>query len=176
MAFGLELWAKTDKTLEGKDRLQLAESLVLLVSGESGVSAFSTEDGRAVWDTGKTKNSKPPVLMKDRFFWKPNEFDMSTGEKKVGVNPITGEEMTWQFHTDGRGGCGEMSGCDNAVFFRDGYLAYHDLVNNDGEHWVGGIRPSCASNILPVGGLVVQPEGSSGCTATSWANQPWYLA
>jgi len=165
------LWTKTDKALEDKDRLQVAESIVLLVGSETGASAFSTEDGTALWSTGKSKNSKPPVLMKDRFFWKPNEFGMSTGEKEVAVNPITGREMTWQFHTEGRGGCGEMSGCDNAVFFRDGYLAYHDLVNNDGEHWVGGIRPSCASNILPVGGLVVQPEGSSGCTCSSFSFQ-----
>ena len=168
---GSILWTKTDKLLERKDRLQLAKSLVILVGNDSGTSAFSTKNGNVVWDTGELKNSKPPVLMKDRFFWKPNVFDITTGKVKMTVNPISGEDMEWDFHTEGRGGCGEMSGCDNVVFFRDGYLAYYDMVNNDGEHWVGGIRPSCAANILPVGGLVVQPEGSSGCTCSSFSFQ-----
>jgi outer membrane protein assembly factor BamB len=168
---GKIVWETADVAFLGKQRLQVAGDVVLLSSGDSGIVGISKADGRIAWHNEEVKSAKPPVLIKDRIYWKPNQFDLRTGQKTVATNPITGQERSWQFHTEGRGGCGEMSGCDNAVFFRDGYLAYHDLVADDGEHWVGGIRPSCAANILPVGGLVVQPEGSSGCTCAGFSFQ-----
>ncbi len=168
---GKIVWETTDDVFAGKHRLQVADEVLLLTDGGSSITAVSKIDGKIAWHNDGFKNGKPPVIIKDRIYWKPNQFDLATGKMAMSTNPITGEERDWEFHTTGRGGCGEMSGCDNLVFFRDGYLAYHDLVADDGEHWVGGIRPSCTANILPVGGLVVQPEGASGCTCAGYSFQ-----
>jgi len=165
---GKIVWETISDEFSGTNRLQLKDG-VLCLSASSGIVGVSAKNGEVLWRQGG--GSKPPVILKDRFFWKPNQFDLHTGEKKMMVQPVTGEVTDWLFHTSGRGGCGEMSGCPNALFFRDGYTAYHDLATNNGEHWVGGIRPSCAINILPVGGLVVQPEGSAGCTCSGYSFQ-----
>jgi hypothetical protein len=49
------------------------------------------------------------------------------------------------------------------VFYRKGSTAWRDIDDGAGSQFPG-IRPGCFTNILPVGGVVVQPEASSGCT------------
>lgn len=39
-----------------------------------------------------------------------------------------------------------------------------DLRQDSGVHWLGQARPSCWINMIPAGGMLLMPEGSSGCT------------
>ena len=61
------------------------------------------------------------------------------------------------------GSCGTPSACDAMVFYRKGSTAWRGIEDGVGAQFLG-IWPGCFINIRPVGGVVVQPEASSGCT------------
>ena len=58
------------------------------------------------------------------------------------------------------------------MVFRSATLGYFDLDLNRGTEEFGGIRPGCWINVLPVGGLVLAPDGAAGCVC-SYPNQAW---
>ena len=51
-------------------------------------------------------------------------------------------------------------------------LGYHDFTRQAGTENYGGVRPGCWVNALPVGGLVLLPDASSGCKC-SYQNRTW---
>ena len=69
-------------------------------------------------------------------------------------------------------GCGQLSGSRNLLMFRSGTLGYFDFTREAGTENYGGIRPGCWINALPVGGLVLLPDASSGCSC-SYQNRSW---
>jgi hypothetical protein len=60
----------------------------------------------------------------------------------------------------------------NLLVFRSGTLGYYDLTRKAGTENYGGLRPGCWINALPVGGLVLVPDASSGCKC-SYQNRAW---
>ena len=63
-------------------------------------------------------------------------------------------------------------GSKNLLMFRSGTLGYHDFTRKAGTENYGGIRPGCWINALPVGGLVLVPDASAGCSC-SYQNRSW---
>jgi len=58
------------------------------------------------------------------------------------------------------------------LVFRSATLGYFDFERNDGIENYGGIRPGCWINALPVGGLLLLPDATSGCQC-SYLNRAW---
>ena len=58
------------------------------------------------------------------------------------------------------------AGCPTALCFRSGTIGLHDLAADEGTSNWGGVRPGCWINVIPAAGLILAPEGSSGCTCS----------
>ena len=53
----------------------------------------------------------------------------------------------------------------NMLFFRSGFTAFYDLQSDSGTRHFAGHRLGCWINAIPVGGLVLVPDGTV-CTCS----------
>lgn len=122
------------------------------------IAAFHASDGYKLWDK-KVAYRTRPLINQDTIIAHPSALDLLSGETK---------EMT----VPKSYGCGQVSGSRNLLMFRSGTLGYYDFTRDAGTENYGGIRPGCWINALPVGGLVLVPDASSGCSC-SYQNRSW---
>lgn len=122
------------------------------------LAAFSTSDGRRLWDKAATHKTRP-ILNDDTIYAEGGAWKIKTGE-----------EVPWRFERSY--GCGQIAASRHLMLFRSATLGYLDLSRDAGtENW-GGIRPSCWFNAIPAGGMVLVPDGSAKC-ACSYQMQAW---
>ena len=123
--------------------------------------AMSAADGRVLWSGRKGYRSRP-LIVGDTIIAEPWAHDLQTGSEKMRINPVTGAQEKWQMSRPGHH-CGNIAGCEGALFFRSGTTAYYDLTGDYGTAHFGAQRPGCWINCIPANGLVIMPEASSGC-------------
>jgi len=134
---------------------------VLLASRARAVAAWNARDGKALWNAPIRRQS-PPVILGDTLYVYPGAYDLRTGKPRETTHPLTGRRVPWR--TAYKGGCGALTGSPAALFFRSGAAGMVDLRADSGIHWLGQVRPGCWINMIPAGGMLLIPEGSSGCT------------
>ena len=122
---------------------------------------LSQKDGSLLWTKPIGCRIKP-LIVGDTLYAEPWAFDLHTGRQKMRTHPYTGKPTVWEMERPGHH-CGPIVGCPNTLFFRSWSTAYYDLVADHGTEHFGGQRTGCWVNTLPVGGLMVEPEASSGC-------------
>jgi len=122
------------------------------------IAAFHASDGYRLWEK-KVKYSTRPLINEDTIVAHPSALDLVSGESKPLAVPKSY-------------GCGQLSGSKNLLMFRSGTLGYFDTTRKAGTENYGGLRPGCWINALPVGGLVLIPDASSGCSC-SYQNRSW---
>jgi len=135
---------------------------VLLVTGWGQPSAYSPADGRLLWEKKRVRGMYYPIIVGDVFYEYPFAYDLHTGERIERPHPLTGDVVPWALGM--KGGCGSLSGCPAALFYRSGATGIYDIEKDSGLHWLGQVRPSCWVNMIPAGGLLLMPEGASSCT------------
>jgi outer membrane protein assembly factor BamB len=122
------------------------------------MTAFRASTGERLWDAAANYNTRP--LINDRTIVAfPSVVDLLTGK----ATPLDVKKSY---------GCGQISGSKNLLMFRSGTLGYLDATRDAGTENFGGIRPGCWINALPVGGLVLVPDASAGCSC-SYQNRSW---
>jgi hypothetical protein len=160
--------------------LNCAQNTVLLTGsyneGESvyyGLFAFQGDTGTPKWHSSylalNPRGTEPaeiggshgeqwqhPVIIGNRIYSRPYEFDLRTGKqsaKKI---------------LRGGGGCGGWTGSAGYLYGRGSNPRMYDvsLAVTEGEPLTQVSRPGCWLNIIPAGGLVLIPESSSGCTCS----------
>lgn len=127
------------------------------------VYAYDANTGQQKWtddyDSGKDPGGshgeqwQHPVIMAGNIFSRPYFYDIQTG--------------TRESFTLGLGGkCGTYSASSNFLFARDSNPSYYPYgaARPKSTPLCKVTRPGCFINIIPVGGLVLLPESSSGCT------------
>lgn len=130
------------------------------------VRVYEGKTGKLVWAKSQDQKEKingehgeqerHPTIVGTRLFCEPYAYDLHTG------NPI---EMKWPWSNGkSRRGCGTFSASENCLFFRDDTAKSYDLQAGTPKPVTTETRPGCWINFLPVGGIVVAPEASSGCT------------
>lgn len=122
------------------------------------IAAFHVGGGYRLWEQ-KVNYRTRPLINDKSIIAHPSALDLLTGEPKAMAVPKSY-------------GCGQVSGSKNLLMFRSGTLGYHDFTRDAGTENYGGIRPGCWINALPVGGLVLVPDASSGCSC-SYQNRSW---
>ncbi|MCP4853905.1 MAG: PQQ-binding-like beta-propeller repeat protein [Fuerstiella sp.] len=122
------------------------------------IAAYHATDGYRLWEK-KVSYSTRPLINQDTIIAHPSALDLVSGEAKPMAVPKSY-------------GCGQLSGSRNLLMFRSGTLGYFDFTRDAGTENYGGIRPGCWINALPVGGLVLLPDASSGCSC-SYQNRSW---
>jgi hypothetical protein len=83
---------------------------------------------------------------------------------------LTGAERPFPFKRSY--GCGILTASRHLLTFRSATLGYYDFDLGRGTEEFGGMRPGCWINVLPAGGLVLAPDGTTDC-ACSYPNQSW---
>ncbi len=175
---GKQRWSKSLPVVENpQNAFVLSEKdHVILVNSRNAqtvhydVRVFSADDGTELWSATQDNLKQPggdhgeqdkhPVLIGSKLIVEPFAYDLSTGAKLTELN------------LSKRGyGCGTLSGSADALFFRSGNPARYSLKTNEIELVTAVSRPSCWINMIPAEGLLLIPEGSSGCTCNSYPVQ-----
>jgi len=122
------------------------------------IAAFHAGGGYRMWEQ-KVNYRTRPLINGKTIIAHPSALDLMTGQAKAISVPKSY-------------GCGQLSGSRNLLMFRSGTLGYFDYTREAGTENYGGIRPGCWINALPVGGLVLVPDASAGCSC-SYQNRSW---
>lgn len=168
MPSGKELW-RTREEIYGTVTVLSSEHQKVLMSyqpsafslaSELGgrMSCFDLSTGQRVWDRNLKYRSRP-LLNGQTIYAEGGAWDLLTGEDRA-------------FPLKRSYGCGILASARNLMVFRSATLGYYDLAAKLGIEEFGGIRPGCWINLVPAGGLVLAPDGASGC-ACSYPNQSW---
>jgi len=127
------------------------------------VRVFDTVTGEELWtatqdNLRKTggdhgEQDKHPLLTGSRLIVEPYAYDIDTGHRLT------------ELDLGKRGyGCGTISASADALFFRSGTPARYRLDTNEIEPITSVSRTGCWINMIPAAGMLLIPEGSSGCT------------
>ncbi len=126
------------------------------------VLAFNLDDGHTVWscpfktgvDSGAShgEQEQHPVISDDTLYTKYFTVDLLTGTADAYALPTSG------------GGCGTLSACATHIFGRAGNPVMVTQADTQAVRLTHETRPGCWVNMYPVGGLVLIPESSSGCS------------
>ena len=154
---GKTLW-ETSTGLAGT-LLWMGQDVLLVTRGET--SAYSAEDGKLLWSQ-RIRGHPYPVIVGDTFYLYPGAYNLRTGQRKERVHPVTNKRTSWVMGY--KGGCGSLSGCPGALFFRSGATGMYDLAHDSGTGWLGQVRASCWVNATAAGGMLLFPEGASSCS------------
>ena len=151
-----------------KDRILINGSFNKPIAGKSmvhvDVSVFNAEDGSRIWQRTQNNQAKAngahgeqdlhPVIVGNSLYCEPFAYDLQTGK------PLA----DWKWNTRRRRGCGTISASASTFFFRHSHPTMFDLTGNSYSKITTSTRPGCWINMIPAGGLLLIPEGSSGCS------------
>jgi outer membrane protein assembly factor BamB len=179
---GHAAWRKPLQAAAGMQTLFLSctEEQLVLVNSRNGTSTMKrdggvtlhydtqvlrTETGEHAWqdsfDTGRGKDlthgeqDLHPVIAGGMLIVEPQVYDLATGGKQ------------FTFQRSGGGGCGALSASAGRLYYRASHPATFDLARRKQEKIVVVSRPGCWINMIPASGLLLIPEGSSGCICSS---------
>jgi len=156
--------------------LSWAQAQVVVVGSENidkkvvyDLYAFDANTGTLNWHTQTATNTKQggvhgeqwqhPAIIGDRLYLTPRatgtlfEYDLRTGTQSQSKRP------RW-------GGCGTISASASHLFYRNSNPEMQNLAAKQQIKITQTTRPGCWINIIPAGGMVLIPEGSSGCTCS----------
>ncbi len=122
------------------------------------MAAYQSQSGEPLWDI-EAKYASRPTLNDRTIYTQGGAWDL-----------LTGKEVPFEFERSY--GCGILASSKNMLLFRSATLGYYDLSGARETIDYGGIRPGCWINALPVGGLVLLPDATSGCRC-SYLNKTW---
>lgn len=128
------------------------------------VTALSTKTREILWSRPLNYMVRP-LIIDNTVIIEPRACDLHTGEIKMRIHPITGQQVPWEFYRPGHT-CAITSATQNGLYYRSYNTAFYDLAKDGGLTYIGAIRPGCWINIVPANGLLLFPEASAGCTCS----------
>jgi len=155
LATGRELWRRPDLP-QTPYYVQYARGVVTV----NGNAAYDARTGRKLWQR-RFEPARLPVIYDNWIIAQPRGFDLRTGAPRMTSDALTDEQRPWMFAR--AYGCGPVTGCKDLLFFRSGMAGFYDFTN-DGTTTFGGMRPGCGITMIPANGLLILPQGDSGCS------------
>jgi len=109
------------------------------------------------------KPERNPGELKRRKAEKKRRPDPEMGQR---IHPILGKSSTLTYSR--AYGCGGVISSCTMDFFRSSTIAFYDYADDSGLRNFSAAKPSCRhpGNILPALGIVLIPDGSSGCSCS----------
>lgn len=152
--------------------LSIAGGKVLLVGTRNegkhpryDLHTLDLANGEPSWSNHYVRTDKPidgdhgeqdqhPAIVGDTVFSRPYAFDLHTGRK-----------LPFLLDRGGHG-CGALTASSHDLFGRGGNPRIYPIESAGASNRALTLatRPGCWVNIIPAGGLILIPEGSSGCT------------
>lgn len=168
VATGEQIW-KSDREAFGTMLAFSPQHDALLMGYQSTRFKLPSEvGGRLAVFRGST--GKPLWEKEAKYITRPLINDQTIYAQGGAWNLLTGDDQPFTLNRSY--GCGQLAGSKYMLLFRSATLGYLDLTRGSGVENVGGIRPGCWINALPVGGLVLVPDASAGCQC-SYQNRSW---
>jgi hypothetical protein len=124
-----------------------------------GLSGYDTKHGKKLWDIDDVQTCSPVLV--DGTLYLPHAYELQTGKPVQTQNAITSKDE--QFVPQFPRACSMLSGSPNFLMSRSGSLGFYDLRQQSGYYHYPIVRASCWINMIPAGGVVMVPEGSSSC-------------
>jgi len=122
-------------------------------------AAYDAATGEKLWQQD-VRPQKLPIVLGDWLITHPYAYDLRTAEQRMSKDILTGEEVPWRY---GRAyGCGPVNGSQHLLFFRSGADGFFDMEVGGTTNF-GGVRSNCSRSLIAADGLVIHPEGYSGC-------------
>ncbi len=140
-----------------------------MVSGEPGerMIAHRASDGKIIWDK-KIEYNNPPIIHGEKIIVENHAYDLKTGNIINRIDPITGEEVVWEYTRTY--GCNYVIASENLLSFRSGAAGFYDLRTNGGTGNLGGFKSGCTSNLIAANGVLNAPDYTRTCQC-SYQNQ-----
>jgi len=176
LADGSELWRQNDVPMLGDRSVlsRLKTNITHLFMGQPSWGHLVYADGVVLYGANATYDAttgkkiwqktispgKLPVIYGDRIITSTSALDLRTGEQCMAEDVLTGESVPWRYSR--AYGCGPVAGCQNVLFFRSGSDGFFDM-QTEGTTNFGGVRSGCARTLLAANGLLIHPQGYSGC-------------
>jgi len=176
LADGSELWRQDDVPMLGDRSVlsRLKTNITHLFMGQPSWGHLVYADGVVLYGANATYDAatgkkiwqktispgKLPVVYGDRIITSTSALDLRTGEQCMAEDVLTGESVPWRYSR--AYGCGPVAGCQNVLFFRSGSDGFFDM-QTEGTTNFGGVRSGCARTLLAANGLLIHPQGYSGC-------------
>jgi len=167
---GAELWRQDDVPSSANELLHWAMRFVQYakpVVALGGVAGYDAASGRKLWERRNSPaqgdDFRLPVIRDEWIIAEPQAYNLRTGEPRMVQDALTGQMRPWKFTR--AYGCGPIAGCRNMLFFRSGTAGFYDFATESTSTF-GGVRPGCSITMIPANGLMILPEGSSGCSCS----------
>ena len=121
---------------------------------QGGDTRWQVRDDKKTIDGSHGEQWQHPVIVGNRIFLPPHDFDLQTGKQGKYV-----------LHRGGHG-CGGLSASAQYLFARGSNPRLYTMTDGEesGTPLTRVNRPGCWINIVPAGGIIMLPESSSGCT------------
>jgi len=146
---------------------------VLMASNKKGMVAYRGSDGEELWrkySEGKGFRGHPESYW-DRVIVSGNRvidqrgpgkaYDILTGEPILRRDPITGEEVPWEFTKSGHH-CNYAIASPHLVTFRAASAGFTDMESGNTAR-LQGFRSGCRNSLIPAGGVLNAPNFAHGC-------------
>lgn len=128
------------------------------------VTALSTNNGEILWSKANNYRTRP-LIVGDKLIIEPRACDPRTGEIIMRTHPITEQQTPWEWLRPGHT-CAITGASAHALFYRSYCKGIYDITADNGVSIFGGIRPGCWITMIAANGILLSPEGSSGCTCS----------
>jgi hypothetical protein len=140
-----------------------------MVTDETGerMAVYVASTGTLVWDR-PIKYNNPPILYHDEIITDRAAYKLASGERRLSVDPVTGEEMPWSYAR--AYGCNYNIASEHLLSFRSAAAGFYDLVSDGGTGNLGGFKSGCTSNLIAAAGVLNAPDYTRTCQC-SYQNQ-----
>jgi len=143
----------------------------VLKDSTSGLTAFNAEHGRVLWERERVRATRRRggpvrhVFIVGDTVYTPTPLDLRTGKEKLTyTDPLTGEPAA--FKLSGQNFCGHVAAGKHLLAYRSAGIGFRSLTDGSPNYWLPEKRTSCWVSLLPAGGILLSPEGTSTCVCS----------
>ncbi len=150
-----------------------------MLNGEEGnrMIAYNVVTKEKIWDKA-VRYANPPIIHNDKIYTNGEGFYLLTGDPIVEKDPITGEDLKWNFKREY--GCGIVAASEHLLTFRSASAGFVNLDAFEGTGSLGGWKASCSTNLIVADGVLNSPDYTRTCqcpyqnqTSLALINMPW---
>jgi len=150
-----------------------------MLTGEYGkrMIVYKTPAKEILWDKAVTY-SNPPIISDDKIYTNGEGFSLLTGEPIYEEDPLTGEQVKWNFKREY--GCGYVVASEHLLTFRSASAGFINLDVFEGTGSLGGFKAGCSANLIVANGVLNSPDYTRTCqcpyqnqTSLAFINMPW---
>lgn len=150
-----------------------------MLNGEEGkrMIIYKAATGEVVWDR-ELKYANPPIISGDKIYTNGEGFSLLTGDPIYEKDPVTGEEIRWNYKREY--GCGYVVASEHLLTFRSASAAFVNLNTFEGTGSLGGFKAGCSANLIVANGVLNSPDYTRTCqcpyqnqTSVALIHMPW---